>query len=105
MDFIIELLIYKGAIVILVVIDRLSKATHFVTLPTSFTAISVANLFTSMVIKHHGFPLSIVSDRDSIFLSKIWHTLFQSSGITLKYSSTYHPQIDSQIEVMNRCLE
>ena len=60
----------KGVSIILVVVDRLSKAAHFGTLPTLFTAMKVANLFTEMVFKHHGFPLSFVSDGDPIFLSK-----------------------------------
>ena len=72
MDFITGLPVSKGATVILVVVDRLSKAAHFGTLPMSFIALLVANLFTNMVIKHHVFPLSIVSDRDSILLSKFW---------------------------------
>ena len=59
MDSITGLPVSKGTIVILVVVDRLSKVSHFDTLPTSFTALSVANLFTDMVIKHHGFPVSV----------------------------------------------
>ena len=89
----------------IVVVNRISKVAHFESLPTSFTAISVANLFTNMFIKHHGFPLSIVSDIDSIFLTKFCQALFQLSGTTLKYSSAYHPQTDGQTEVVNRCLE
>ena len=94
MDFITGLPVSKGVSVILVVVDRLSKAAHFGTLPASFTAITVANLFTDIVVKHHGFPISIVSDRDPIFLSKFWQALFQFSGTALKYSTAYHPQID-----------
>ena len=76
MDFITRLLMSQGATIILVVVGRLSKVAHFGTLPTSFTTILVANLFANMVIKHHGFSLSIVSNRDSIFLSKFWQALF-----------------------------
>ena len=68
MDFITGLPSSKGNTVILVVVDRLSKATHFGTLPTSFTANSVAILFANMIIKYHGFPFSIVSNRDSFSL-------------------------------------
>ena len=95
----------KGSTVILMDVNRLSKVTHFRNLPTSFTTILDVNLFTNMVVKHHGFPLSIVSDKDSIFLNKLWQALFQLSGTTLKYSSAYYPQIDGQIEVVNRCSE
>ena len=105
MDFITCLSPSKGDIVILVVVDRLSKAAHFGTLSTSFVANLVATLFTNMVIKYHDFPFSIVSDRDSIFLSKFWQALFQLSRTTLKYSTAYHPQTDGHIEVLNKCLE
>ena len=58
-----------------------------------------------MILKHHDFPLSIVSNRDSIFLSMFWQTVFQLSGTTLKHSSAYHPQTDCQTKVLNKCLE
>ena len=105
MDFIIGLPMSKGSTTILVVVDRLSKAAHFGSLPFSFTIVSIPNIFTNMVVKHHGFPLSIVSYKDSIFLSKFWQTLFPLSGTTLKYNSAYHPQTDGQTKVVNRCLE
>ena len=54
-----------------------------------------------MVIKIHGFPSSIVSGRDLIFVSNFWKRLFRLSGTTLHHSTTYHPQS----EVMNRGLE
>ena len=104
MNFIIGLLMSKGSTVILVVIVKLSKTVHFGSLPTSFIAISVANLFTNMVVKYYGFPLFIVSDKDFFFYSKFGQTLFQLSGTTLKYSSAYHPQTDGQTEEVNRCL-
>lgn len=69
MDFITHLPQSQGFTVILVVVDRYSKGIHFGALPTSYSAFKVATLFLDLVCKHHGFPRSIVSDRDPIFLS------------------------------------
>lgn len=105
MDFITHLPTSQGYTCILVVVDRLSKAAHFGLLPTNYTASKVAFLLWEIVTKHHGIPKSFVSDRDAIFLSKIWTELFQLQGTTLKMSSSYHPQTDGLSEVVNRCLE
>lgn len=70
MDFITHLPKINGKSMILVVVDRLSKYAHFGALPGHFNAIMVAKLFIEMIVKLHGIPNSIVSDRDNIFTSK-----------------------------------
>lgn len=105
MDFITGLPQSKGHTVILVVIDRLTKYAHFGSLATGFTAATVAQLFCEIVVKDHGFPSSIVSDRDPIFLSNFWQQLLKKNGTTLKFSTTHHLEVDGQSEALNKCLE
>jgi len=105
MDFIVGLPPSRGYTAIMVVVDRLTKYTHLGALPTNFDATRVAQLFMDIVVKLHGFPSSIVSDRDTIFLSQLWTELMKNSGTTLKRCTAYHPQTDGQTEVMNRSVE
>lgn len=88
----------------MVVVDRFSKYIHFGMLPSHFIASKAAELFANIFCKLHGFPCSIVWDRDPIFLSKFWRTLFQLQGTQLRMSTVYHPQSDGQSEVLNRYL-
>lgn len=70
MDFIMGLPKVKGDSIIVTVVDRLSKFCHLGSLPSSYNAISVVDFFIQNVVKVHGFPKSIVSDRDKVFLSR-----------------------------------
>jgi len=70
-----------------------------------FTTKDIVALFIKEVVRLHGFPSSIVSNRDKIFMSSFWSKLFKQDVTTLKMSSAYHPQSDGQMEVVNKCLE
>ncbi|MCH79693.1 Ty3/gypsy retrotransposon protein [Trifolium medium] len=105
MDFITGLPNSSGFTVIMVVIDRLTKYSHFIPQKSDYTSKSVAEAFMSNIAKLHGIPKSIVSDRDKVFTSAFWQHLFKLQGTTLAMSTTYHPQTDGQSEILNKCLE
>ena len=105
MDFITHLPLSQSFIAILVIVDRLSEYAHFIPLPPHITAPKVATIFSKDYCHLHGFPYAIISDRDLLFMSNFWIELLKLSGTTLKHTTAYHPQSDSQSEVTNRALE
>jgi hypothetical protein len=89
----------------MVVVDRLSKLTHLIPTVTTAAAPDVAQLFIEQVVRLHGMPSQIVSDRDSKFTSVFWKTVCERWGVEQAMSSAYHPQTDGQTERVNRILE
>ncbi|WVZ58423.1 hypothetical protein U9M48_008699 [Paspalum notatum var. saurae] len=90
-----------GKSVILTVVDRFSKYGHFITLGHPYSASSIARAFFDNIVRLHGLPCSITSDRDLVFTSNFWTELLNLTGIKLKMSSAFHPQTDGQSEVTN----
>jgi hypothetical protein len=106
MDFITGLPKTKhGFDAIIVFVCRLTKMTHILPTTTTVNAIGTAQLFKDHVWKLHGVPLTIVSDRGSVFVGKFITELLRLIGTTHNRSTAYHPQTDGQTERVNRVLE
>lgn len=105
MDFIEGLPKSEGRDCIMVIVDRFTKYAHFIGLAHPYTAQEVAKVFLDQVVKLHGTPKTIVSDRDRIFTSLLWKELTGILGIQLSMSTAYHPESDGQTERVNQCLE
>lgn len=69
-----------------------------------YTASKVAQALLDSVVKLHGIPAAIISDRDPIFVSTFWKELFPTLGTKLKMSLAYHSQSDGQTERVNQCI-
>ncbi|KAF0936165.1 hypothetical protein E2562_038980 [Oryza meyeriana var. granulata] len=83
MDFIEGLPKVHGKSVVLTVVDRFSKYAHFIALSHPYTAASVARAFFDGIVRLHGFPSSIVSDRDPVFTSNLWRDLFKCAVVAV----------------------
>jgi len=95
----------SGNDAIVVFVDKLTKLVHYVATTTNVTAPQLATLFMREVVRLHGVPDSILSDRDPRFTAKFWRAFWSQLGTTLTMSTAYHPQTDGQTERSNRTLE
>ena len=94
-----------GLDAIFVVVDKHSKMIHCIPTTTTVTAPQLASLFFREIVRLHGIPTSIISDRDPRFTSSFWSELWKRLGTKLAMSTAYHPQTDGQTERANRTIE
>ncbi|KAD3336153.1 hypothetical protein E3N88_31672 [Mikania micrantha] len=106
MDFITKLpLTAKRHDAIWVIVDRLTKSAHFLPIRETYTSEKLSELFVKEIITRHGVPVSIVSNRDTRFVSRFWKQFHESMGTRLNISTAYHPQTDGQSERTIQTLE
>ena len=92
MDFITEFpMTWRQHDCIMVVVDKLTKETHFTPVKSMHKTDEVTKIFMKEIFKLHGFPKAIVSDRDVKFTSNFWKGLFVYLGTKLNFSTSYHP--------------
>jgi transposase InsO family protein len=87
------------------IVDRLTKVAHFIPIKATYSESQLAELYISRIVYFYGVPKKIVSDRGTQFTSKFWKRFHETLDTQLRFSSTYHPQTDGQIERVNQILE
>ncbi|GJY59040.1 putative reverse transcriptase domain-containing protein [Tanacetum coccineum] len=92
MDFVTKLFrTSSGLDTIWVIVDRLTKSTHFLPMREDYKMERLARLYLNEIVARHGVPISIISDRDSRFTSRFWQSMQEALGTRLDMSTAYHP--------------
>ena len=94
-----------GKNAIWVIVDRLTKSAHFLAIKKTDRADQLAQTYMSEIVRLHGVPVSIVSDRDTKFTSQFWRAFQKALGTKVHMSTAYHPQTDGQSERTIQTLE
>jgi hypothetical protein len=106
MDFIVGLpLTPRKHDSIWVIVDRLTKTSHFIPVHTTYSAERYAEIYIDLIVRLHGVPKTILSDRGTQFVARFWAQVHESLGTKLIHSSSYHPQTDGQTERVNQVVE
>ncbi|KAE9333688.1 hypothetical protein PR003_g13902 [Phytophthora rubi] len=105
MDFVTGRPVSKGYDAIMVVVDLLGKRAQYVPTHTTATAAETARHFFDLLIRNHGLPLAIVSDRDPKLTSSLWMELMKVLEVKIRMATSYRAQADGQVDRQNRVLE
>jgi hypothetical protein len=95
----------KGSDAVWVIVDRLTKSALFLLIRMKDLMEKLARLYVNEVVRLHGVPLLIVSDRDPRFTSRLWPSVQKALGTKLNLSTTFHPQTDGEYERTIQILE
>ena len=90
---------------IVVIVDRLTKMLHYKPVKVIIDAPGLAEVIIDVVVRHHGLPDSIVTDRGLLFTSKFWSSLCYFLGVKRRLSTAFHPQTDGQTKRQNSTME
>ena len=97
MDFVVELpLTRRKHDSVWVMVDRLTKVAHFLPVRTDYSLDKLAELYISEIVRLHGIPISIISDRDPRFTLRFWGKLQEALGTRLNFNTAFHPQTERQ---------
>ena len=92
----------QGYNMVMVVVDCFSKYVYFLPTNTTVTSKGIAWLFINHVFQDHRFPIKVISDRGTQFISQFMKELYEVLGIKGNPSTAYHPQTDGQTECVNQ---
>ncbi|GKB65583.1 putative reverse transcriptase domain-containing protein [Tanacetum coccineum] len=95
----------SGHDTIWVIVDRLTKSAHFLPMREDYKMDRLARLYLNEIVSRHGVSISIISDRDSRFTSRLWQSMQEALETRLDMSTAYHPQTDGQSERTIQTLE
>lgn len=87
----------RGNTTIWVIVDRLTKSAHFIPISVTYGSDKLAVIYVREIVRLHGVPITITSDRDSKFTSQFWTSLQRELGTKLNFSTTFHPQTDGNL--------
>lgn len=88
-----------------IIVDRLTKSTHFIPISNDFSLENLVELYVSKIVRMHEVSLSIISDRDLRFSLRFWGTLHEARGTKLNFSIAYQPQTNGHSERVIQILE
>jgi transposase InsO family protein len=81
---------------IFMVVNTLTKSAHFIHVRTTYQAPYIARVFINEIVRLHGIPIRIISDRGSMFIRRFWTSFQEALGKQLNFSTPYHPETDGK---------